>query len=168
MNRKLIRPNMGEIKERMGRNPRLRAKDAKPAGPNNDGAVGSGNGANPNPTTIPQGSSGPRRKIAPPEQTNAEGFYYIKQMQAKTPMVVVLQDGEKIRGVIEWYDKHCLKVNRVKEPNILLPKHNIKYMYKQEEEPRIRRARSEKKEDNAAEPSEQDISPYENDYNQQA
>ncbi len=62
-------------------------------------------------------------------------------------MVIVLQDDEKVRGVIEWYDKHCLKINRVKEPNILVPKHNIKYIYKQEEEPRIRRSRATKKEE---------------------
>ena len=34
-------------------------------------------------------------------------------MQTKTPMVLVLQDGEEIHGVIEWYDKYCLKVNRI-------------------------------------------------------
>ena len=28
-----------------------------------------------------------RRKQTPPEQTNAEEFYYLKQMAAKTPMV---------------------------------------------------------------------------------
>jgi len=39
------------------------------------------------------------------DQTNAENFYYVKQMQNKTPMVVVLQDGEILKGVIEWYDK---------------------------------------------------------------
>ena len=68
-------------------------------------------------------------------------------MQSKTPVVVVLQDDEKLRGVIEWYDKHCLKINRLKEPNVIVPKHNIKYIYKQEEEPRIRRKSSPKKEE---------------------
>ena len=34
-----------------------------------------------------------RRKQSPPEQTNAEEFYYLKQMASKTPMVVVLTDG---------------------------------------------------------------------------
>src|SRR6516164_8693924 len=67
----------------------------------------------------------------PPDQTNAENFYYVKQMQAKTPMVFVLKDGETLHGVIEWYDKCCLKVNRVGEPNILLYKPAIKYMYKE-------------------------------------
>jgi host factor-I protein len=47
-----------------------------------------------------------QRKQVPPEQTNAESYYYLKQMAAKTPMVVVLTDGEKINGWIEWYDKN--------------------------------------------------------------
>jgi sRNA-binding regulator protein Hfq len=55
-------------------------------------------------------------------------------MQSKTPRVFVLRDGEKLRGVIEWYDKSCLKVNRDGEPNLLLYKPNIKYMYKDEQQ----------------------------------
>ena len=74
-----------------------------------------------------------RRKPAPPEQTNAESFYYIKQMQARTPMVVVLDTGETIRGVIEWYDKNCIKVHRTSESNLLIMKSAIRYMYKQSE-----------------------------------
>jgi host factor-I protein len=70
------------------------------------------------------------RKTAPPDQTNAENYYYVKQMQSKTPMVFVLRDGETLTGVIEWYDKTCLKVNREGAPNLLLFKPNIKYMYK--------------------------------------
>ena len=71
-----------------------------------------------------------QKKPVPPDQTNAENFYYVKQMQSKTPMVFVLKDGETLHGVIEWYDKCCLKVNRNGEPNLLLYKPNIKYMYK--------------------------------------
>jgi host factor-I protein len=71
-----------------------------------------------------------QRKQVPPEQTNAESYYYLKQMAAKTPMVVVLTDGEQVHGWIEWYDKACLKVNREKGPNLLIPKASIKYMFK--------------------------------------
>ena len=71
-----------------------------------------------------------QKKAAPPDQTNAENFYYMKQMQAKTRMVFVLKDGETLEGVIEWYDKCCLKVNRDGAPNLLIFKPNIKYMYK--------------------------------------
>jgi host factor-I protein len=72
-----------------------------------------------------------RKKPVPPDQTNAENFYYVKQMQSKTPMVLVLTDGEIIRGVIEWYDKQCLKVHRLNEPNLLIYKPCIKYLYKE-------------------------------------
>jgi host factor-I protein len=73
------------------------------------------------------------KKTAPAEQTNAENFYYQKQMQSKTPMVIVLRDGEEIRGMIEWYDKSCIKVNRNTGPNLMIYKPSIKYMYKEGE-----------------------------------
>jgi host factor-I protein len=74
------------------------------------------------------------KKSAPPEQTNAEQFYYSKQMQSKTTMMVVLTDGEQLEGIIEWYDKSCLKLNRIGAPNLLLYKHCIKYIYKADPE----------------------------------
>jgi len=80
--------------------------------------------------------SGGGRKPAPPEQTNAENFYYQKQMQSKTPMVIVLRDGEEIHGMIEWYDKSCLKVTRNGQTNLLVYKPAIKYMYKEGENSR--------------------------------
>jgi sRNA-binding regulator protein Hfq len=78
------------------------------------------------------GAAAQKRQI-PPDQTNAENFYYVKQMQSKTPMAITLKDGEVLKGVIEWYDRSCLKLNRDGEPNLLLYKSNIKYMYKDEE-----------------------------------
>jgi host factor-I protein len=74
------------------------------------------------------------RKPPPPEQTNAENYYYSKQMSNKTRMVLILKDGEEIRGIIEWYDRQAIKVHRVNEPNILLMKDTIKYMYKENED----------------------------------
>jgi hypothetical protein len=100
VNRKLIRPDLSEVKEQF-QHPSRTYRTRKPV---------------------------------PPEQTNAESFYYLKQMTNKTRMVIVLKDGEEIRGVIEWYDKQALKVHRVNEPNILLPKDNVKYMYKENED----------------------------------
>ncbi|MEK7405578.1 MAG: hypothetical protein AAB225_10770 [Acidobacteriota bacterium] len=71
-----------------------------------------------------------QKKAPPPDQTNAENFYYVKQMQAKTPMVFVLNDGEVLHGSIEWYDRGCLKIRREGESNLLIYKPAIKYMYK--------------------------------------
>ena len=99
MNRKLIRPDLSEVKALQTSPRAFRAK-----------------------------------KPVPPEQTNAESFYYLKQMTNKTRMVIMLRDGEEIRGVIEWYDIHALKVHRVDAPNILLLKDVIKYMYKENED----------------------------------
>lgn len=58
----------------------------------------------------------------------AELFYLQKQIQAQTHMVFVLADGERIEGVIEWYDRNALKV-RGRE-KMLIYKSSIKYMFK--------------------------------------
>ena len=79
------------------------------------------------------GAAGGIKKTPPPEQTHAENFYYQKQMQSKTPMVIVLQDGEQIHGIIEWYDKSCIKVTRGTQSNLLIYKPSIKYMFKEAE-----------------------------------
>ncbi len=72
-----------------------------------------------------------KRKKAPPAETAAEAFYFVKQMAGKTPMVVVTLDGEKLMGVIEWYDEGALKLHRRGAPNLLVMKHAIKYMHKE-------------------------------------
>ena len=83
-----------------------------------------------------------RRKQVPAEQTNAESFYYLKQMQNRTAMIVVLTDGTELKGWIEWYDKTCIKLNRNDAPNLLLFKHSIKFMFKEEELHARRRRRA--------------------------
>lgn len=80
-----------------------------------------------------QNFSEPRKKSPPPSETNAETYYYKKQIDSRTKMVVVLQDGEEIEGVIDWYDLDAIKINRENAPKLLLLKHNIKYMFKAEE-----------------------------------
>ncbi len=94
MNRKLLRPSLSEVKEKMTKEPAA------------------------------------RKKVPPPYETHAENYYYLKQMNKKTPMAIVLTDGEEVRGYIEWYDRYCLKLNREDAPNLLVFKNSIKYMYK--------------------------------------
>lgn len=100
MNRRLIRPNFAEIKDKMS------AQDQ----------------AN-------------KKKIHPPTDTFAENYYYLKQMNKKTPMAVVFADGQIIEGYIEWYDRNTIKLNRDNAPNLLIYKANIKYLYKLDETP---------------------------------
>ncbi|MGA9667766.1 MAG: RNA chaperone Hfq [Terracidiphilus sp.] len=59
---------------------------------------------------------------------HAELFYLQKQIQSQTPMVIVLEDGEKVEGRIEWYDRHSLKVRG--QLKSIIYKSAIKYMYK--------------------------------------
>jgi len=59
---------------------------------------------------------------------HAELFYLQKQIQAQTPMVIVLEDGEVVEGCIEWYDRNSLKVRG--RWKTLIYKSAIKYMYK--------------------------------------
>lgn len=58
----------------------------------------------------------------------AEQFYLQKQIQAQTPMVIVLEDGERLEGQIEWYDRGVLKIRG--RAKVLIYKSAIKYMYK--------------------------------------
>jgi len=42
-----------------------------------------------------------------------------------------LTDGEEIKGTIEWYDKNAIKLSRHDGPGIMLLKHNIRCLYKE-------------------------------------
>ncbi len=138
-NRKLIRPNLAELKERYQNQNHGVQHDAPPSPthqPSHHGNHHPNHHGGP-PQSNPRhsgGRPGPRRKPLPPEDTRAEAFYYLKQMNNKTPMVVVLDNGEQLRGHIEWYDKACIKVHREDAPNLLIFKHAIRYLFKQEEE----------------------------------
>jgi sRNA-binding regulator protein Hfq len=58
----------------------------------------------------------------------AELFYLQKQIQLQTQMVLILEDGLRIQGVIEWYDRNCMKVRG--KSRVLVYKSAIKYLYK--------------------------------------
>ena len=49
-----------------------------------------------------------KKKSHPSYDTHAENYYYLKQMNKKTLIGIVLVDGEKVEGQIEWYDYNCL------------------------------------------------------------
>jgi sRNA-binding regulator protein Hfq len=70
----------------------------------------------------------PARPVEAGAQHQAELFYLQKQIQAQTPMVVVLEDGERVEGVIEWYDRDSIKLRG--RTRTLIYKDAIKYMYK--------------------------------------
>lgn len=97
MTRKLIKPDLNEIKK-------YQKKEAK-------------------------------KKPPPAYKTHAENYYYIKQMNNRTPMVIVLTNGEQLQGRIEWYDERCIKVRKEDGDNCIVFKHVIKYMHKDPDAP---------------------------------
>ena len=133
-NRKLIRTTLAEVKgkERVVPQPRERERSNNGAHRGGSGDRDGARDAGREPRA-PQSSVPVRKRTPPPMETNAELFYYKKQIDAHTLMVIVLQDGEEIEGTIEWYDRGALKVNRKSAPNLLLLKRNIKYMFKAED-----------------------------------
>ena len=128
MNRKLIRTTLAEVKGKAREvpQPRERANGGSQRGSGEGGREAAQRAAQ-------QAAIQVRKRTPPPMETNAELFYYKKQIDAHTPMVIVLLDGEEIEGTIEWYDRGALKVNRKSAPNLLLLKRNVKYMYKADE-----------------------------------
>jgi sRNA-binding regulator protein Hfq len=65
----------------------------------------------------------------PGESSHAEAFYFQKQIQSKTVMIFLLEDGQRIEGTIEWYDRNSIKV-RQGAVRTLIYKAGIKYLYK--------------------------------------
>ena len=60
--------------------------------------------------------------------SHAEALYFQKQMQTQTQMVFVLEDGERVQGVIEWFDRDTIKVRN--NTRVLVFKRSIKYLFK--------------------------------------
>jgi host factor-I protein len=110
MNRKLIRPDLTEIKERMSQE-KERERERE------------------------HDKDSSRKRMHPPTDTFAESYYYLKQMNKKTPMTVVYTDGEIVEGYVEWYDRNCIKLNREGAPNLLIYKSSIRCVYKAGEGP---------------------------------
>ncbi|HEV7858094.1 MAG TPA: hypothetical protein VGO91_05650 [Pyrinomonadaceae bacterium] len=139
MNRKLIRTTLADVKAKgreaaaQPREQRVNGSPARPSGGSSGDGGGGGGGGAAAQRAAQAAAVQVRKRTPPPTETSAEIFYYKKQIDAHTSMVITLQDGEEIEGTIEWYDRNAIKVNRKGSPNLLILKHNIKYMYKADE-----------------------------------
>ncbi len=137
-----VRPDSPSARPTGG--PRAVAHDHHPDG--KDGAVGTTHGPRKlvRPTLPPRAirdrSLSPRGEspllahheamtISPAdESSHAEAFYFQKQIQTQTLMAFVLEDGERIEGYIEWYDRNAIKVRN--GSRTLIYKSSIKYLHK--------------------------------------
>ena len=70
----------------------------------------------------------------PGDAAHAEIFYLQKQIQSQTLMVIQLEDGERIEGKVEWYDRDTIKVCSRSRQRVLIFKSAIKYIFKATEQ----------------------------------
>jgi hypothetical protein len=79
----------------------------------------------------------PVKKLQPVpniEWTGMEGLYFKELIQTETPVVVVLNTGERVRGFVRYYDRDVISLGPADgSPKIFLRKDGIRYLYEEEE-----------------------------------
>ena len=83
-----------------------------------------------NPPTPPPGA---QRRTPPPDATGDEAAYLALLREKNTPVAVELLDGTILRGVIEYYDRDMIKVNRLDGggPNVFIRKRHVRVMWEE-------------------------------------
>ncbi len=69
-----------------------------------------------------------KAKSPPPEETFEESAYLKALGEKQRPVSVKLLDGEVVRGWIEYYDKHMIRLTREGAPNLFIFKNEIMYI----------------------------------------
>jgi len=73
-------------------------------------------------------NAGKPGRTPPPEETYQEAAF-LKALGEKQKLVSVkLADGQTVRGWIEYYDKHMVRLTRDGAPNLFIFKHEIMYI----------------------------------------
>ncbi len=79
------------------------------------------------------GGPGPRprgsgRRTPPPETTGAEAEFLARSREDETELTFELTTGERLTGIIEYYDRHLIKVVRRDGPGLVVRKRHIRYI----------------------------------------
>jgi len=69
------------------------------------------------------------RRRLPSDETGSETLYLQQHSQHQTPMIVRLTSGEEIRGWIEYYDLHFIRITVERGPNRFVFKRDILFMH---------------------------------------
>ena len=74
-----------------------------------------------------------QRRTPPPDATGDEAAYLAWLREKRTLVAVELLDGTVLRGVIEYYDRDMLKVNRLDGggPNVFVRKKHVRLMWEE-------------------------------------
>jgi Uncharacterized host factor I protein len=69
-----------------------------------------------------------KSKTPPPDETNQEAEYLKELGEKQKPVSIKLMHGEVVRGWIEYYDRHMVRLTREGAPNLFIYKHEIAYI----------------------------------------
>jgi host factor-I protein len=75
-----------------------------------------------------QGSVRRSGKTPPPDDTFEEAAYLKLLGEKQKTVSIKLNDGEVVRGWIEYYDKNMVRLTREGAPNLFIFKHDIMYI----------------------------------------
>jgi host factor-I protein len=75
-----------------------------------------------------QGSGRRSGKTPPPDDTFEEAAYLKLLGEKQKTVSIKLNDGEVVRGWIEYYDKNMVRLTREGAPNLFIFKHDIMYI----------------------------------------
>ena len=78
----------------------------------------------------PQPSRHPdARDLVRPEHTGSESSYLKSLVDSRAQVTVVLKTGEKLRGRIRYYDRHCFSIGlSAKGPRLFIRKDSVSYI----------------------------------------
>lgn len=77
-----------------------------------------------------------KAKTLAPDITLAEPRYLRALIDGKIPVVMKLVSNETLHGLVEYYDRHFIRLTREGGPNLFVYKHEIKYLF---EDPAVKR-----------------------------
>ena len=79
------------------------------------------------------GGDRPQRRMPPPDVTGQEAEYLARLREQRTAVVVEMLDGTIFRGVVEYYDRDVIKINRPEGsgPNVFLRKRHVRCLHEE-------------------------------------
>jgi small nuclear ribonucleoprotein (snRNP)-like protein len=69
------------------------------------------------------------QNLVNPENTGSETAYLKSLVDSRAKVTVVLKNGERLRGRLRYYDRHCFSIGlSARGPRFFLRKENVSYI----------------------------------------
>lgn len=74
-----------------------------------------------------------QRRSPPPDSTGEETAYLGRLREKRTPVGLEMLDGTVFRGIVEYYDRDVIKVNRTdgSGPNVFVRKKHVRMIWEE-------------------------------------